>query len=63
MNWAVGQKVVVEHCGQERVVEIDSGPFELVGLSGYYYDGWTQSDKLPEPYHVVFAAEAVKRLA
>lgn len=58
-----GRKVAVMHCGRERIVEVEHGPFKLFAdPDTEYYEGWCYSDSGdPEPYHVVFAKTSIVR--
>jgi hypothetical protein len=58
------RRVVVEHCGREYEVEVESGPFKLAANKGNHYDGWVTirpNDPYSEPYKVVFREEDIKR--
>ena len=58
------RRVVIEHGGRERIVEVENGPFKLWADDQEYYDGWLElegQDPYGEPYHVTFKKESIKR--
>jgi len=61
------RKVIIEHLGKERKVEIEHGPFKLFTNNlQEYYEGWVMPEPLDpygEPYKVIFTKDSIKREA
>ena len=61
------RKVIIEHLGKERVIEIEHGPFRVFANNlNEYYEGWVVPepfDPYGEPYKVIFTKNSIKREA
>ena len=61
------RKVIINHLGKDRVVEIEVGPFKVFSdKESEYYEGWVIPEPLDpygEPYKVIFTADRIKREA